>query len=192
MLVYCGATTIEDPGYVEDKPEDNEIRQIDAVSSLLGNELHMKVAQFTSRENAEKRELLKQEFSEGTQIQALVAIRCLDEGVNIPSIETAFILASSTNPKEYVQRRGRVLRKARGKKYAIIYDFVTLPMDASEVSSYPPDIVKSSKSLAAREVARMQDFARISENSAESQELINSLIEAFEITEEDKEGAPYA
>ena len=65
-------------------------------------------------------------------------------------------------------------------------------MDASEVSSYPPDIVKSSKSLAAREVARMQDFARISENSAESQELINSLIEAFEITEEDKEGAPYA
>ena len=192
MLVYCGATTIEDPGYVEDKPKDNEIRQIDAVSSLLGNELHMKVAQFTSRENAEKRELLKQEFSEGTQIQALVAIRCLDEGVNIPSIETAFILASSTNPKEYVQRRGRVLRKARGKKYAIIYDFVTLPMDASEVSSYPPDIVKSSKSLAAREVARMQDFARISENSAESQELINSLIEAFEITEEDKEGAPYA
>lgn len=192
MLVYCGATTIEDPGYVEDRPEENEIRQIDAVSSLLGNDLRMKVAQFTSRENAEKRELLKQEFSEGKQIQALVAIRCLDEGVNIPSIETAFILASSTNPKEYVQRRGRVLRKARGKKYAIIYDFVTLPMDPAEVSSYPSEIVESSKSLAAREVTRMQDFARISENPAESQELINSLIETFEITEEDKEGELYA
>lgn len=187
MLVYCGATTIDDPGYVEDKPEEGEIRQIDAVSSLLGNELHMKVAQFTSRENAEKRLLLEQEFAEGKQMQALVAIRCLDEGVNIPSIETAFILASSTNPKEYVQRRGRVLRKARGKKYAVIYDFVTLPMDPDEMALYPSDIVKSSKSLAVREVTRMQDFARISENPAESQELINSLIETFDITDEDKE-----
>lgn len=189
MLVYCGATTIDDPGYVEYKPEEGEIRQIDAVSSLLGNELHMKVAQFTSRENTEKRLLLEQEFAEGKQMQALVAIRCLDEGVNIPSIETAFILASSTNPKEYVQRRGRVLRKAPGKKYAVIYDFVTLPMDPDQIALYPPDIAKSSKSLAVREVTRMQDFARISENPAESQEIINSLIETFDITDEDKEEA---
>ncbi|WP_282742553.1 DEAD/DEAH box helicase family protein [Olsenella uli] len=192
MLVYCGSTTIDDPGYVEDKPGEGEIRQIDAVSSLLGNKLHMKVAQFTSRENAEKRLLLEREFSDGKQMQVLVAIRCLDEGVNIPSIETAFILASSTNPKEYVQRRGRVLRKAPGKKYAVIYDFVTLPMDPNQIVSYPPDVVKSSKSLAVREVIRMQDFARISENPVESQELINSLIEAFDITDENKEEAPDA
>lgn len=81
----------------------------------------MKVAKFTSEEDAQKREILKREFDEGESIQVLIAIRCLDEGVNIPSIRKAFILASSTNPKEYIQRRGRVLRKCPGKKYADIY-----------------------------------------------------------------------
>ena len=47
---------------------------------------------------------------------------------NIPSIKTAFILASSTNPKEYIQRRGRVLRTFPGKRHADIYDFITLPV----------------------------------------------------------------
>lgn len=75
----------------------------------------------------EKRELIKSEFSSGENLQALIAIKCLDEGVNIPSIKTAFILASTTNPKEYIQRRGRVLRLAKGKDFAEIYDFLTLP-----------------------------------------------------------------
>lgn len=61
----------------------------------------MRVTKFTSEENAEERERIKADFAEGTHLQALVAIRCLDEGVNIPSIRTAFIMASSTNPKEY-------------------------------------------------------------------------------------------
>ena len=192
MLVYCGATTIQDDGYIEGQPDEGDIRQIDAVSRMLGNDLHMKVAQFTSNENAEKRKTLTEEFSSGKNMQALVAIRCLDEGVNIPSIEKAFILASSTNPKEYVQRRGRVLRKAPGKDYAIIYDFVTLPMLPEDIDLYPPTVVQSSKSLAIREVTRIKDFSLIAENPAESQQLISSLIEAFEITEEDVKDEPYA
>ena len=75
----------------------------------------MRITKFTSEESAEERERIKADFAEGKHLQALVAIRCLDEGVNIPSIRTAFILASSTNPKEYIQRRGRVLRKYPGK-----------------------------------------------------------------------------
>lgn len=192
MLVYCGATTIQDDGYIEGQPDEGDIRQIDAVSRMLGNDLHMKVAQFTSNENAEKRKTLTEEFSSGKNMQALVAIRCLDEGVNIPSIEKAFILASSTNPKEYVQRRGRVLRKAPGKDYAIIYDFVTVPMLPEDIGLYPPTVVQSSKSLAIREVTRMKDFSLIAENPAESQKLISNLIEAFEITEEDAKDEPYA
>ena len=187
MLVYCGSTTIQDPGYMEDCPEEGEIRQIDAVSSMLGNELHMKVSQFTSRENAEKRKLLQKEFAEGKQMQALVAIRCLDEGVNIPSIETAFILASSTNPKEYIQRRGRVLRLAEGKRSATIYDFVTLPMPAEDIGDYPPDIAASSKSLVSRELARMKDFAAIAENPAETISATTELTIAFDIKPDSEE-----
>lgn len=181
MLVYCGATTIGDVGYTEDSPEENEIRQIDAVSSMLGNELHMKVSQFTSRESADKRRLLQEEFADGRQMQALVAIRCLDEGVNIPSIETAFILASSTNPKEYIQRRGRVLRLADGKDFATIYDFVTLPMPIDRIEDYPADVVYGSKSLVARELERMRDFAAISMNPAETMSAVIELTTAFDI-----------
>lgn len=187
ILVYCGATTVNDEGYTENSSNEAENRQIDIVSDVLGNELGMKIAQFTSSENSEKREILKKEFALGKQMQALVAIRCLDEGVNIPSIETAFILASSTNPKEYIQRRGRVLRKADGKRYAVIYDFVTLPIPLDEVDSYPQEIVNSSRSLAAREIVRMKDFARLAENPASCIDQIAQIVEAFNIAPEDEE-----
>ena len=94
---------MHDVDYQEGKPPVDEARQIDIVANMLGNDLHMRVSKFTSEEDAEERERIKDDFAAGTQLQALVAIRCLDEGVNIPSIKTAFILASSTNPKEYVQ-----------------------------------------------------------------------------------------
>lgn len=83
----------------------------------------MRTAQFTSKESMDERALRIEEFK-SHDIQALVAIKCLDEGVNIPSIRTAFILASTTNPKEYIQRRGRVLRRYPGKESAVIYDLL--------------------------------------------------------------------
>lgn len=148
ILVYCGATTMHDVDYQEGKPPIDEIRQIDIVARMLGNDLGMRVTKFTSEENAEERERIKADFAEGTHLQVLAAIRCLDEGVNIPSIRTAFIMASSTNPKEYVQRRGRVLRKFPGKHHAVIYDFITLPIPLCEVGEYDSDVIGSVKSLA--------------------------------------------
>lgn len=59
----------------------------------------------------------------------LVAIKCLDEGVDIPSITHAIILASSKNPREFIQRRGRILRLSPGKYLAYLYDAITLPND---------------------------------------------------------------
>ena len=194
ILVYCGATTMHDVDYKEGKPPVDEARQIDIVSEMLGNELGMRVTKFTSEENAEERERIKGDFAEGTHLQALVAIRCLDEGVNIPSIRTAFILASSTNPKEYVQRRGRVLRKFPGKRHAVIFDFITLPVPLDDVDDYDSDVIESVKSLAKREIVRMKDFATIAENPFDSDSLIakiqrNYNIENDVITEEVEEYA---
>lgn len=182
ILVYCGAATIRDPGYMEMVADDFEMRQIDVVSDLLGNKLNMKISQFTSAENAEKRKLLKKEFSQGKHIQALIAIRCLDEGVNIPCIKTAFILASSTNPKEYVQRRGRVLRKFPGKHHAVIYDFITLPRPLDIASVTDEEELKMDLSLVRREMARMRDFATIAENPAKTDRLIVEIEEAYSLT----------
>ena len=103
------------------------------------------------------------------------------EGVNIPSIKTAFILASSTNPREYIQRRGRVLRKFEGKKYSYIFDFVTLPVALSEVKDYVPAFIESFRALAKNEVERIKEFSSLAENEHESDEFINQIIEAFDL-----------
>lgn len=179
MLIYCGATTIRDPSYKEGSADEEEKRQINIVSEMLGNEFGMKISKFTSEESAKERESLKIAFDEGKQMQALVAIRCLDEGVNIPSIKTAFILASSTNPKEYVQRRGRVLRKYPGKSQADIYDFITLPVDLDVAQNMDPDVLRSVKGLVLREMVRMKDFATISENPWEVDGLINKIEDVY-------------
>lgn len=181
ILVYCGATTMNDVDYKEGVPPVDDVRQIDIVADLLGNELNMKVSKFTSEESSEERELIKTEFADGRHQQALIAIRCLDEGVNIPSIKTAFILASSTNPKEYIQRRGRVLRTNKGKDFATIYDFITLPMALDDVENYSLEICNNVKSLAIREMVRMKDFASISENPSEVTRLTIKINKAFSI-----------
>ena len=186
ILVYCGATTMKDVDYKDGQPPVDDVRQIDITTDLLGNELGMRVSQFTSQESADERELIKKEFADADHLQALIAIRCLDEGVNIPSIKTAFILASSTNPKEYVQRRGRVLRTYEGKDFARIYDFITLPIHIESLSGYSDEIISSVKSLSIREIVRMKDFASIAENPSEADRLISEIVNAYNITPDDE------
>jgi len=88
--------------------------------------LGLRCHEFVHEVSLSDREKLLSQFDAG-DIQVLVAIKCLDEGVDIPSTRIAFILASSTNPREFVQRRGRILRKSEGKGRAIIYDFLVVP-----------------------------------------------------------------
>ena len=108
----------------------------------------------------------------------MVAIKCLDEGVSIKSISKAYILASSTNPREYIQRRGRVLRTYPGKKFAYIYDFVTLPKPLDGIMDYD-DKDDRDLSLIRRELLRVKDFAELAENSRESAQLINQIRDKY-------------
>lgn len=62
----------------------------------------------------------------------MVSIRCLDEGVDIPDVSHALILASSQNPRQFIQRRGRVLRRASGKQVAIVHDAIVVPVSAED------------------------------------------------------------
>lgn len=187
MLVYCGAAKSFDFSSDNSERDEEGERQIVAVSKMLGLELGMKVTHFTSSESASEREIIKRQFAEADPYQAIVAIKCLDEGVNIPSIKTAFILASSTNPKEYVQRRGRVLRKAPNKPFATIYDFITLPTPLEYVN-YESENARFDLSLIKKEIIRMKEFGEISKNPAEADKLVNQLMETYgldTITEED-------
>lgn len=191
ILVYCGATTVNDDDYQEGIASTDEKKQINIVADMLGNEMQMRVSKFTSEEDSDERERIKAAFSEGSHLQVLVAIRCLDEGVNIPSIRTAFILASSTNPKEYIQRRGRVLRKYPGKKHATIYDFVTLPIPLEKIEQYNSDIIGSVRSLAMREIERVKEFASIAMNPYKSDSLIAEIRRKYNISTESEENSDY-
>ena len=190
ILVYCGATKVPNDDYIkefnyeydyDDKLFDGQSkRQIDIVADMLGNKLGMRVARFTSSENKKERELIKSNFAEGKMLQCIVAIKCLDEGLNIPGIQKAFILASSTNPKEYIQRRGRVLRKAKGKEFAYIYDFVTFPHDLD--SGYVnPETAQYELSLIKKERDRMEDFAKLAENSSAVDKILTKIENLYQI-----------
>lgn len=183
LLIYCGATTVMAPNSDRSNTEPEDIKQIEAVTRILGNELGMKVAKFTSEENIEERNAIKQHFKDGDDLQGIVAIKCLDEGVNIPGIQTAFILASTTNPKEYIQRRGRVLRKSpqTGKEFAEIYDFVTLPRPLDEVPGLTEEQMKRDLSLVKNELARVMEFGRLAMNSMDATQLIWNICDCYNL-----------
>lgn len=191
ILVYCGATNVVDEKADCSSTDAWDIRQIEAVTKILGHDFQMEVAKFTSDENMETRTTIKEQFQKGDRLQAIVAIKCLDEGVNIPGIRTAFILASTTNPKEYIQRRGRVLRKADNKPFAEIYDFVTLPRELDSVSSLTIDQAQRDLSLAKNELARIKEFGRLAMNPMEANNLLWDIQEAYHIIDDEsteKEG----
>ena len=188
MLVYCGATRLmeQDTDEIE---IDEDIRQIDYISRMLNFDLRMNTAQFTSREDAEERKRRIQAFDE-EEVQALVAIKCLDEGVNIPSIRTAFILASTTNPKEYIQRRGRVLRLFPGKDHAVIYDFITLPRKLDIVINTDSELAGREVTLVKNELRRMIEFKDIAMNAYKADHIVNEIIDAYELYDFIEDGMP--
>ena len=141
----------------------------------------MSVAKFTADESMDERTQIKANFSKGEHLQVVVAIKCLDEGMNIPGIRTAFILASTTNPKEYVQRRGRVLRRYPGKEYADIYDFVTLPRPLDVVVNSDYELAKHELALVKNEITRMSEFRDLSMNFYVADRIIAEIREAYNL-----------
>lgn len=184
MLVYCGSASLQDDLRENLEVTADEMRQIDVVTDVLGNKMNMKVSQYTSKEDIEERKILTSEFAKGETIQALIAIKCLDEGVNIPSIKTAFILASTTNPKEYIQRRGRVLRKFPGKDFAVIFDFITLPKDINDSVGSTESEIRMGQGLVRNELTRAFEFARLADNFFEADQILDEIRDVYNVHEE--------
>ena len=129
-------------------------KQITAVNRVL-QKLNIIAHQYTSEETGKSysRGILER-FASG-DYQVLTAMKVLDEGVDIPETDTAFLLASSTVEREWVQRRGRILRQAPGKLVADLHDFIVIPQDLDSAAS---------KSLLRSELRRASAFADVSEN----------------------------
>jgi DNA phosphorothioation system restriction enzyme len=168
MLFYCG------DGQVDSDEDDAVIRrQVEEVARILGNEMQIRVATYTAETSTDDREELRNDLASG-KLQGLVAIRCLDEGVDIPSVRMAVILASSTNPRQFVQRRGRVLRTAPGKEHAEIYDMIVVPPQVEIVTS-------SERNLIRKELIRFAEFADIALNAGEARGILFALQKRFNL-----------
>jgi superfamily II DNA or RNA helicase len=102
----------------------------------------------------------------------LVSMRCLDEGVDVPPARLAIMLDNSGNPREYIQRRGRVLRKFPGKTNAVIHDIIVEPILRSTM---PEELGALERKIIAKELERYRDFASCAQNAAECLETMRSV-----------------
>jgi len=143
---------------------DKEPQQLEAVNSLL-NRKRVLFHQLTAEETADRQRTRQiiEAFQRG-EIQVLTAKRVLDEGVNIPQISKAFILASTTVERQWIQRRGRLLRtcKVTGKTHSVITDLIALPPSLDDT------LDDDARSLVRSELRRAQEFASLARNAGKA------------------------
>lgn len=164
VVVYCG------DGKLFDHNTGEELRHIQSIKRVLSSQGY-KASQFTATENMTVRMELVDAFNKG-EISALAAIRCLDEGINIPSIKSALILSSNDDYREFVQRRGRILRRYPGKDDAIIYDVVVLP--SADMMGW-----------AKIELRRFHEYAKLALNWDELEPELTSMLRSYGLCIED-------
>lgn len=115
------------------------------------------VREFTS--DSKGRSKILDDFASG-KLEVLTSMKCLDEGVDVPRSEMAIFCASTGNPRQFVQRRGRILRKHKDKHRAIIHDLIVAPCVSTAEDSYWME-----RNLLKIELKRVRDFASLSENA---------------------------
>ena len=126
-------------------------------TKMLFPKLHCNT--FTGKDSKEKRNVLLKSFGEG-KLDVLLAMKCLDEGVNIPRAEIGIFASSTGNPREFIQRRGRLLRKHKEKKYSYIYDIIVIPDTISRDNSFS----NMESNLVRAELKRVAYFATLAQN----------------------------
>lgn len=167
VLIHEGLRTLRHTLiYASDKAP----QQLDDVNALLkahGILFHQLTYEETG--NRDKTKQIIRSFQEGT-LHVLTAKRVLDEGVNIPQIEKAFILASTTVERQWVQRRGRLLRTCRetGKTHSEIHDFIALPPGQNNIDGDARTLIRS-------ELLRVREFANLARNAGRTDGPLNLI-----------------
>jgi superfamily II DNA or RNA helicase len=161
--------------YDEIAADEESAHLIDQFTKIVRNvDSHLIVRQFTS-ESTERDAILKS-FADGST-DVLTSMKCLDEGVDVPRSELAVFCASTGNPRQFIQRRGRILRTHKDKKFATIHDLVVVPDN-----DLPEECFSLEKSLVEGEIRRVRDFALLSENCHETINELNEVLNKYAIS----------
>jgi superfamily II DNA or RNA helicase len=154
----------------ETEDENKLINQYTKEVSSIDDSVMVK--QFTA--NSSERELILKNFEEG-KIHVLTSMKCLDEGIDIPRSELAIFCSSTGNPRQFIQRRGRVLRLHKDKNHATIHDLVVIPEIADE------NTFEMEKGLVRKELERVVDFAKLAMNKTETYETFKHILEYYNL-----------
>lgn len=160
------------PDYIEDSDifdmNENIDDDIDTehlidiyTKAIMNIDKYITVRKFVSGQN--NREEILRDFAMG-KMQVLTSMKCLDEGVDVPRSELAIFCSSTGNPRQFIQRRGRVLRTHKDKHVAILHDLVVIPKVNTTCGSF-----KMEQSLLKAELLRVKNFSLLSENPSYSQ-----------------------
>jgi len=170
-LFYCG-----DGSVVEESTGDMlgelAVRDIKRVASILHSN-NWKSSKFTADESLKERRNIIDNFKIGC-IDAMVSIRVLDEGIDIPVCKQAFLLASSRNERQFIQRRGRILRKSIGKEFSVIHDFIVLPCEGIPLDDSLQNLVNS-------ELDRIYEFSHVAINKKVLYEHASDIANDFDL-----------
>jgi superfamily II DNA or RNA helicase len=157
----------------EDIGDDNEMEHLIDQYTKVVTEIddHVTVRKFVSGQK--DRDEILYDFAIG-KLHVLTSMKCLDEGVDVPRSELAIFCASTGNPRQFIQRRGRVLRTHPDKKMAELHDLVVAP----EVNPYS-DCYRMEQSLLRGELARVSNFAQLSENPSFSELELREVLDHY-------------
>ena len=157
------------------KDDEDTLHLIDEYTRIVRDlDPHIVVRQFTSESS--DRDSMLSDFANGN-IDVLTSMKCLDEGVDVPRSELAIFCASTGNPRQFIQRRGRVLRTHKDKRYAIIHDLVVIPE-----TNFDSECYELEKSLVSTEIKRVRDFALLSENCNDTLNTLDEILNRYKIS----------
>ncbi|MEA5126918.1 MAG: DEAD/DEAH box helicase family protein [Proteiniphilum sp.] len=160
---------------VEELEDDNEtVHLIDLYSQIVKEQdKKITVCKFTAQ--TQNREEILRQFATG-ELDVLTSMKCLDEGIDVPRAELAIFCASTGNPRQFVQRRGRILRTHPDKSFALIHDLVVIPQIETDSPSYELE-----RSMLKKELERVKNFSMLSENSSDTVKILLEIMNYYQL-----------
>ena len=167
----------DEPESTADVFDERDMLQTDSFTDKLIDQYSTIVKNINERVTIRKftaqttdRDQVIRDFADG-RIDVLTSMKCLDEGIDVPRSELAIFCASTGNPRQFIQRRGRILRTHPDKHLAVIHDLVVAP----RVDPYSPSF-ELEKRLLAGELKRVKNFVQLSENSIDSVDELDEVM----------------
>ena len=171
-LIYCAPKLNE--SYEQIKIAQDILNKIPIPNSIIKSDI---------TKDSERQKIIEQ--IESGLLKCVLAIRILDEGIDIPPLKTAIIMASDGNPKQFIQRRGRILRKWPGtysdgskKEFAEIYDIFVIPTFHPKIDL---EFMKTERKIVEKELKRHKEMVEISRNPEFGLEKINKIRKLYDV-----------